>query len=130
LSNSRDPRRQTTRRPHDKGPFHLVNVHLVPPAIVELVVRVEAWFAMAAAVRPFLWYAVIPVARKGMPAPPRRCARTNATSAQSAPGRATPHGPRRSRRSRRARAPDGALTRYFRIEPVGAVGFVTRDKTR
>jgi hypothetical protein len=29
------------------------------------VVRVEAWFAMAAAVRPFLWYAVIPSPGRG-----------------------------------------------------------------
>jgi hypothetical protein len=47
--------------------LHLIEAHLVAPAIVELRVRVEAWFAMAAAfssVPPFFRYAVMPVARK------------------------------------------------------------------
>jgi hypothetical protein len=96
----------------NRNPLHLVNVHLVLPAIVELVVRVEAWFAMAAAVRPFLWYGVIPVARKGDAgtAAPMR-ANESTISAISARSR-NPHG---LRRSRRAHAPDGALTGYFRI---------------
>jgi hypothetical protein len=53
------------RQPSDHDPLDFIEAYLIAPTVIKL--RVEAWFAIAAAfssVPPFLRYAVIPVARK------------------------------------------------------------------